>query len=101
MSSLKDKNIIASTYDSSDLINKIVAKITDENNLIIIDEFHNLSKANISDDENIKKLLAATAKDFKFFDPMERAPVDRDGLIRYMEPMEYASWLQTKVAVIT
>jgi hypothetical protein len=34
---------------------------------------------------NIKKLLAATAKDFKFFDPMERAPVDRDGLIRYME----------------
>jgi len=41
---LKDKNIISSTYDSCDIINKIISKL--DNVLIIIDECHNLTNNN-------------------------------------------------------
>ena len=39
-------NVIASTYDSSDIINKLIhnnVNINSTNTLIIIDEYHNLS----------------------------------------------------------
>ena len=41
---MKDKNIISSTYDSCDIINKIISKL--DNVLIIIDECHNLTNNN-------------------------------------------------------
>ena len=41
---LKDKNIISSTYDSCDIINKVISKL--DNVLIIIDECHNLTDNN-------------------------------------------------------
>lgn len=53
---LKDKNIISSTYDSCDLINKIITKL--DNLLIIIDECHNLTDNN----QEINKLLSTNHK---------------------------------------
>jgi len=53
---LKEKNIISSTYDSVDILNKILLKL--KKNAIFIDEFHNLSKANLNNNENeIYKLM--------------------------------------------
>ncbi len=50
-----DKNIIASTYDSIDIIIDLLKNdnITLENTLIIIDEFHNLSNNMITDNNNL------------------------------------------------
>ena len=49
---LVDKNIICSTYDSCDIINKLLNNI-DQRTLIIIDECHNLTQTNTE----INKLL--------------------------------------------
>ena len=51
-----DKFVISCTYDSMDLLSECLELFNDA--LFIIDEFHNLSKANISsEDNNIYKLL--------------------------------------------
>jgi len=47
---IKDKNIISSTYDSIDILIKLIDKL--KNIYIIIDEFHNLSDNNINDIKN-------------------------------------------------
>jgi superfamily II DNA or RNA helicase/phage anti-repressor protein len=53
---LKEKNVISSTYDSCVIINFLIKKL--ENCYIIVDEFHNLSKNNLTDENNdIYKLL--------------------------------------------
>lgn len=53
--------LISCTYNSMDLISECLDLFKDA--LFIIDEFHNLSKANISDDENnIFKLLTSDHK---------------------------------------
>jgi superfamily II DNA or RNA helicase len=53
---LKEKNIISSTYDSVDVLNKITKKI--KNYIIFVDEFHNLSKNNLENElDEINKLL--------------------------------------------
>ena len=58
---LKDKNIISSTYDSVDILNKIIKKI--DNYIIFIDEFHNLSDSNLNNSkDNINKLITKTNK---------------------------------------
>ena len=49
---LKNKNIISSTYDSCDIINKIISKL--DNILIIIDECHNLTDNNQEINDLIK-----------------------------------------------
>ncbi len=49
---LKNKNIIASTYDSSDVINDILNNTNIDDNLIVIDEFHNISKDMITNNKN-------------------------------------------------
>lgn len=52
------KNIIASTYDSCNIINQSIHELS--NCLVIIDEFHNLSTANLSDNNNeMYKLLVS------------------------------------------
>jgi superfamily II DNA or RNA helicase len=59
--SQNDKLLISCTYDSMDLISQCLDLF--RNSLFIIDEFHNLSKSNISDDENpIFKLLMSDHK---------------------------------------
>ena len=56
-----DKLLISCTYDSMDLISECLDMFTDA--LFIIDEFHNLSKNDISDDtNNIFKLLMSDHK---------------------------------------
>jgi len=60
---IKENNnlVISCTYNSMDLISECLDMFKDA--LFIIDEFHNLSKANISDDENnIFKLLISEHK---------------------------------------
>jgi superfamily II DNA or RNA helicase len=60
---IKEHNnlVISCTYNSMDLISECLDMFKDA--LFIIDEFHNLSKANISDDENnIFKLLISEHK---------------------------------------
>jgi superfamily II DNA or RNA helicase len=57
----KNKLLISCTYNSMDLIAECLDLFKDA--LFIVDEFHNLSKANISDDENnIFKLLMSDHK---------------------------------------
>jgi superfamily II DNA or RNA helicase len=57
----KNKLLISCTYNSMDLITECLDLFKDA--LFIVDEFHNLSKANISDDENhIFKLLMSDYK---------------------------------------
>lgn len=50
-----NKNIIASTYDSANVILQIIDKM--EKVLIIIDEFHNVSDTMITEDNNMNKIL--------------------------------------------
>lgn len=58
---LKEKNIISSTYDSVDILNKIIKKIT--NYIIFVDEFHNLSQSNLENkNDQINKLLRLNKK---------------------------------------
>ena len=58
---LKDKNIISATYDSVDVLNKIIKHIN--NYIIIVDEFHNLSKNNLENtNDPINKLLTLSQK---------------------------------------
>jgi len=57
----KNKLLISCTYNSMDLISECLDLFQDA--LFVVDEFHNLSKANISDDENhIFKLLMSNHK---------------------------------------
>lgn len=50
------KNIISSTYDSSDVTIKIAKKL--KKVFVVVDEFHNLSKNNISNvDDNVYKII--------------------------------------------
>jgi superfamily II DNA or RNA helicase len=58
----QNKNIIGSTFQSCDVINKLLAKL-DGSTFIIIDECHNLSNSNITDNSNeINKLLLGNYK---------------------------------------
>jgi len=59
---LGSKNIIGSTFNSCDIINKLLNKLVGSI-FIVIDEFHNLSNANITDTNNeINKLLLSNNK---------------------------------------
>jgi superfamily II DNA or RNA helicase/phage anti-repressor protein len=55
---LKGKNIIASTYDSTNIILPILNTL--EKVLIIIDEFHNISNNMITEDNDMNKILKTT-----------------------------------------
>jgi superfamily II DNA or RNA helicase len=60
---LTNKNIIASTYDSCDVIIKLLNKINIEETLIIIDEFHNISQDMIINKKNnMNKILTSDCK---------------------------------------
>lgn len=60
-SSIKDKNIISSTFDSVDILNMIIGSLN--NFIIFVDEFHNLTNSNLSNPTNeIFKLLNSNYK---------------------------------------
>jgi superfamily II DNA or RNA helicase len=77
---LKNKNIIASTYDSTNNILPILDKL--DKVLIIIDEFHNISNNMITEDNDMNKLLKSTA-DILF---MSATPKEHDifGNVKYI-----------------
>ena len=57
------KNIFASTYDSVDILIKILEKTNQNENLFIIDEFHNLSFDMINNNNNnVNKILTSNNK---------------------------------------
>lgn len=59
----ENKNIIASTYDSSDIIWKLLKDTYIEDNLIIVDEFHNLSQDMIiNKTNNMNKIISSKCK---------------------------------------
>ena len=54
---IKDKNIISSTYDSTDITYQLI-ELLKGSIFVIIDEFHNLSDNNINNnDDNLKKII--------------------------------------------
>ena len=58
---LENRNIISSTYDSVDILFKLLEKL--ENKIIIVDEFHNLSQNNLfNNDDNFNKILISNNK---------------------------------------
>lgn len=60
-----DKNIFSSTYDSADIVFKLLNSdvIPKNKTLIVVDEFHNMSENNINKiDDNMKKLLSFDIK---------------------------------------
>jgi len=58
----QNKNIIGSTFNSCDIINKLLKKL-EGNTFIVIDECHNLSNSNLTDSNNeIYKLLTSNIK---------------------------------------
>jgi superfamily II DNA or RNA helicase len=57
-----NKNIIGSTYDSADIINKVIPKLTGSI-FIVIDECHNLSNNMLTDSNNeVNKILNSNHK---------------------------------------
>ncbi len=69
------KNIFASTYNSIDVINKILKKTNIKDNLIIIDEFHNLSTDMITNKENQMNKLLINSNKILF---ISATPLDTD-----------------------
>ncbi len=58
---LKKKNVIISTYDSCDIVNLIINKL--ENLIVVIDEYHNLSKNDLSNKKNpLNQILTSNHK---------------------------------------
>jgi superfamily II DNA or RNA helicase len=59
---ISNKNIIGSTYDSCDIINKVIPKLTGSI-FIVIDECHNISNNMITDSNNeVNKILFSNYK---------------------------------------
>ncbi len=58
---LKKKNVVVSTYDSCDIVNLIIHKL--ENLIVVIDEYHNLSKNDLSSKKNpLNQILTSNHK---------------------------------------
>ena len=85
------KNIISSTYDSCDIVNKLIVGNKFGSTLIVIDEFHNLTQNQLMDaDAEIYKLMGMKLKTIfvsatpKYIEGFEYGPVfkyDRDEAI--------------------
>ena len=69
----KGKNVISSTYDSCDVINKLLPNL--ENALIIIDEFHNLSNDMLTNHNTEMNKLITNNKNILF---MSATPLKTD-----------------------
>jgi superfamily II DNA or RNA helicase len=57
---LGKKNIISLTYDSVDVLNKIISEL--KNVIIVIDEFHNISENSINGNTEMTKILKSDKK---------------------------------------
>ena len=77
---LGNKNIIASTYDSCDIILKLLKNTNIEDNLIIIDEFHNISYDMITNTMNTMNQLLISDNKILF---ISATP---------LETVKYMSW---------
>ena len=62
----KNKNIYSATFCSADIVLELINKL--ENTILIIDEFHNLSYKNITDNnDNINKIITSDKINKKLF----------------------------------
>ena len=64
--SVKKKNIISCTYDSSNVINNIIKHLNLEETLIIIDEFHNLSHSMLNEEKDNMYMLLTNKANYLF-----------------------------------
>jgi superfamily II DNA or RNA helicase len=90
----QNKNIIGSTFHSCDVINKLLEKI-EGSTFIIIDEYHNLSHANITNTHNeINKLLVSNYKILFVSATPKNYSHDNDtnifGILKYTLDWKYA-----------
>ena len=91
---LGNKNIIASTYDSCDIILKLLKKTNIEDNLIIIDEFHNISFDMISNENNKINQILTSENKILF---MSATPIETDNYKHIFGDCKYT--LEWKTAI--
>lgn len=87
----KDKNVISSTYDSCDVINKLLLKI--DNPLIIIDEFHNLSNDMLTNRKSEMNKLIINNKNILF---MSATPLKADILTNNIYELTWKNAIKNK-----
>jgi len=88
---LKDKNVISSTYDSCDVINKLLHNL--ENALIIIDEFHNLSNDMLTNHKSEMNKLILNNKNILF---MSATPIKTDILTNNIYELTWEDAIKNK-----
>jgi superfamily II DNA or RNA helicase len=88
---IKDKNVISSTYDSCDIINKLLLKI--DNPLIIIDEFHNLSNDMMTNHKSEMNKLIINNKNILF---MSATPLKSDLLTNNIYELTWEDAIKNK-----
>jgi superfamily II DNA or RNA helicase len=88
---LKDKNVILSTYDSCDVINKLLLKM--DNPLIIIDEFHNLSNDMLTNHKSEMNKLIINNKNILF---MSATPLKVDVLTNNIYELTWQNAIKNK-----
>jgi len=88
---LKDKNVISSTYDSCDVINKLLLKM--DNPLIIIDEFHNLSNDMLTNHKSEMNKLIINNKNILF---MSATPLKSDILTNNIYELTWEDAIKNK-----
>jgi len=87
----KGKNVISSTYDSCDVINKLLPNY--ENTLIIIDEFHNLSNDMLTNHKAEMNKLIANNKNILF---MSATPLKTDMLTNNVYELSWENAIKNK-----
>jgi superfamily II DNA or RNA helicase/phage anti-repressor protein len=87
----KGKNVISSTYDSCDVINKLLPNL--ENALIIIDEFHNLSNDMLTNHKAEMNKLIANNKNILF---MSATPLKTDILTNNIYELSWENAIKNK-----
>ena len=87
----KGKNIISSTYDSCDVINKLLPNL--ENALIIIDEFHNLSNDMLTNHKAEMNKLITNNKNILF---MSATPLKTDMLTNNIYELSWENAIKNK-----
>ncbi|VBB17558.1 DEAD/SNF2-like helicase [Yasminevirus sp. GU-2018] len=91
--SLKDFNIVGSTYDSADVLVEVMDTLTVRGStIIIIDEYHNLSNNNLNNEEDyLNRVLAYDVKKI-YLSATPNLSMDYDVVFRY----EWAKAIEEK-----
>lgn len=78
---IKKRNIIACTYDSCDILCKIIGKL--KNVIIIVDEYHNLSKTNLTDPNNHVNKIINSGNKILYLSATPNLNIKHDSIYKY------------------